>query len=346
MRPRHCFSSPKLGEAANVARRRGTCSAAIQSDRSLLRDVPGAVAGEDICSLPQITHRQNSAMPGALAVQPTLAILSPETGYELNWKSSFDKISAALATVRIAARAVPWSAAMSRPYEAVCPLLAWGYNRKIAAWRRMLDGLSRECIIINSPALLRWNSTKHYLFDLERAGVPTIPTIYRSSVSRSDLRTVFREFDTETLIIKPVVGASSEGLIRIDSPDEAPAAMTDVLLQPFFNSICEKGEISLVYFAGGFSHAVCKMPRAGDIRVQEHLGGKSFAMDPPQDCVLLGERAIGACPGVPTYARVDVLRDESRLYVMELELIEPELYIPDAAENILRFAEAFAEAMQ
>jgi hypothetical protein len=198
---------------------------------------------------------------------PSLAILCPETEYELDWNPSFADLSDALSTVGIAAYAVPWPDSASHRPDAVSPLLAWGYQRKLAKWSGLLDGFSGKSVMINSPELLRWNSAKHYLFDLEGAGIPIVPTIYRSSATRNDLPAVFREFDTQALIIKPVVGAASEGLMKITSPGEAPPIMTDVLIQPFLESVCEHGELSLVYFSGTFSHAVCKMPRAGDIRV-------------------------------------------------------------------------------
>ena len=152
---------------------------------------------------------------------PSLAILCPETEYELDWGSSFVDINAALSAVGITAYTVPWSASGSHRPDAVSPLLAWGYQRKIAQWTGLLDGFSGQSPMINAPDLLRWNSAKHYLFDLERAGIPIVPTIYRSAVERSELPALFREFDAEALIVKPVVGAASEGLIRIGSPDDA-----------------------------------------------------------------------------------------------------------------------------
>jgi glutathione synthase/RimK-type ligase-like ATP-grasp enzyme len=276
---------------------------------------------------------------------PSLAILSPETEYELDWSSSFVDIGDALSAVGIAAYTVPWPASASHRPDAVSPLLAWGYQRKIAQWTGLLDGFSGQSLMINAPELLRWNSAKHYLFDLGRAGIPIVPTIYRASVTRSELPAVFREFDTEALIVKPVVGAASEGLIRIASPDDAPAIMTEVLLQPFLESVCEHGELSLVYFSGSFSHAVCKKPRAGDIRVQDHFGARSFSAVPPEECLVLGERAVGACPGVPTYARVDMVRDDAQFCIMEVELIEPELYLKNDPGNMARFAEAVARTM-
>lgn len=275
----------------------------------------------------------------------SITILCPDSDSELNWSCAYLKISEALSTVGIATHAVPWSSPMSHKSDAVSPLLAWGYQRKIGRWNKLLDVLSEEFVMINAPELLRWSSTKHYLFDLRNAGIPVIPTIYRSLARRSDLHAVFNEFNTDTLIIKPVVGAGSEGLIRVNSPDDAPSTMTEVLFQPFVKSICEHGELSLVYFSGDFSHAVCKMPRAGDIRVQAHFGATSFAIEPPEACLVLGNRVVGACPGLPTYARVDMLRDDSSLYVMEVELIEPELYLLDAPGNLAPFADAFAKAM-
>ena len=282
---------------------------------------------------------------GGVPVSRTLAILCPEDGYELNWNPSFQRLSEALLPAGIATIAIPWSQFSSHKSDAVSPLLAWGYQRKIGAWHRMLDGLSDQSIAINSLALLRWNSTKHYLFDLARAGIPIVPTLYRPLATRSDLAAAFRTFDAGTLIVKPVVGASSDGLIQVTSVDDAPASMKEVLIQPFIRSISEHGERSLVFFGGRFSHAVCKKPRAGDIRVQEEHGGECFAVHPSEECIRLGERAVRACPELPTYARVDIVRDGAKLYVMEVELIEPELYLTEEPENLRLLAGAFARSM-
>jgi hypothetical protein len=288
-------------------------------------------------------HPSHRFTQGIMPVPRSLAILCPEAGYHLSWRGTFDQISAALSSVGIETQAVPWSSPLPNRSDPVTPLLAWGYQRKIDTWNDVLSALATDTLLINSTELLRWNTTKHYLFELNKKGIPIVPTIYRASAKHPDLCAFFREFDTETLVIKPIVGAGSEGLLRVNSPEEAPLIVTEILIQPFIKSVCEHGELSLIYFSGAFSHAVCKLPAHGEFRVQSHFGAKEVAVKPTSECLELGQRAVGACPERPTYARVDIVRDESKLYIMEIELIEPELYLLNDNHNIARFAQAFCK---
>ena len=113
-----------------------------------------------------------------------------------------------------------------------------------------------------------------------------------------------------------------------------------MIVQPFQADIALTGEDSLMVFDGRYSHAVRKVPKPGDFRVQDDHGGTVYKYRPTDEQIALSERAAAVCQPVPVYGRVDMVRDNvGRLAVMELELIEPELWLrfhPPAAE---RFAE-------
>jgi glutathione synthase/RimK-type ligase-like ATP-grasp enzyme len=111
-----------------------------------------------------------------------------------------------------------------------------------------------------------------------------------------------------------------------------------MLLQPFLPSVLSQGEVSLILIAGKVSHAIRKTPREGDFRVQDDHGGQVYAHTPCTEEIAFAEAAVAACVVTPLYARVDVLRDEAnRLRLIELELIEPELFFrfnPLAADTL------------
>ncbi len=119
-----------------------------------------------------------------------------------------------------------------------------------------------------------------------------------------------------------------------------------MILQPLIEEIARTGEFSLILFEGEFSHAIVKRPKEGDFRVQPHLGGVALPCMPPPGTIALAQKALAAAPVMPTYARVDIIPDgEGTLKIMELELIEPALYIdlaPDGGDafvnSILRAA--------
>ena len=122
-----------------------------------------------------------------------------------------------------------------------------------------------------------------------------------------------------------------------------------MLIQPFMPTIATTGEYSLLLFAGEFSHALVKRPKAGDFRVQPHLGGTEVPCEPPAGAIDLARKALSAAPAPATYARVDMVADEDgTLRIMELELVEPSLWLnlaPDKGTAFVRSIQAAAERL-
>jgi len=145
------------------------------------------------------------------------------------------------------------------------------------------------------------------------------------------------------IVIKPPISASATGTHRLRSGDRLPAdsAGKPMIVQPFLRSVTEEGEYSLMLFDGAFSHAVIKRPKAGDYRVQPHLGGREEPCAPPDGGIEIAKAALAAAPGDPAYARVDLVRgNDGALKIMELELIEPSLWLQHATDKGLSFAAA------
>jgi hypothetical protein len=121
---------------------------------------------------------------------------------------------------------------------------------------------------------------------------------------------------------------------------DAQLSAGDVLVQELAPEVTDDGEWSLVFFGGVWSHAVLKRPAPGDFRVQEELGGTPRPERPHPTLVEQAARIVASLPVPPAYARVDgILRDGSFL-LMELELIEPALYLGTSDVAADRFAEA------
>jgi len=118
----------------------------------------------------------------------------------------------------------------------------------------------------------------------------------------------------------------------------------DLMVQPFLPAIATEGELSLVFIAGGFSHAVRKRPKPGDFRVQEEHGGTAEREEISPDLVRQAAQALAAAPEPPLYARVDGVVLDGTLMVMELELVEPMLYFGWSAASPARFVEGLAAA--
>lgn len=280
-----------------------------------------------------------------------LAFLVPDPDYPEAWDWAFDVEAEALRMRGVEVDAVPWTRTGDLSgYDLILPLVVWGYHLQYGEWLRWLDHVEAARLnVVNPPALLRWNSDKAYLTELAAKGVPTIETIEVSHLSDADLVAAAERFGTDELIVKPPVSASATGTHQIRVGDEIPAAERGVrmMIQPFLPSIATEGEYALILFDGAYSHTVVKRPKSGDFRVQPHLGGSTQSSEPPEGAIELAQAALAAAPTSATYARVDIVRaKDGALQIMELELIEPALFLDVAPHGEEAFASAVIAAAE
>ena len=227
----------------------------------------------------------------------------------------------------------------------------WDYFDRFdefTAWLGRAEELTKLC---NRPSIVRWNMDKHYLADLEAKGIPIVTSRFIDRGSATPLSDLLDQSGWKDAIIKPCVSGAARHTYRIDranAEEIAPVverllATKSLILQPFMREIVDRGEDTLVVLNGRYTHAVRKVARAGDFRVQEDHGGTVYDYEPTAEQIELAERAIAVCRPVPPYGRVDMVRDnEGRLAVMELELIEPELWLRKNPAAALPLAEAIA----
>jgi hypothetical protein len=255
-----------------------------------------------------------------------------------------------------AVEAVPWRrpAVNWGQFEAVVIRTTWDYQNDPEAFVTVLEQVQRSGAHLENPLeLVRWNLAKTYLGDLARRGVLTVPTVWGADLGPVDERAILRLLGTDEVVVKPVVGANADHTYRLRRGSaawsEAAAAFQRraYLAQPFLPGVVAEGEYSLFFFGGDLSHAVLKTPRAGDFRVQEEHGAAIRAVAASDGMLRAGERALAALGRLPLYARVDLVRlGDGNYGLMELELIEPSLYLrmdPGAAQ---RFARAFDQRLR
>lgn len=243
-------------------------------------------------------------------------------------------------------RGVEWAT-----YDAVVIRSTWDYAREPDAFLAVLTEMARTGVPLFNPLdLVRWNIRKTYLRDLARHGVPVVPTVWRERLGRGDLRELREEVGANEIVVKPVIGASARGAFRVTAATsvevvgeiEAFYAGRALMAQPFIRAIPTEGEFSLFYFNGEYSHAIRKTPKPADFRVQEEHGGTNVGVHATPELLAAGARVLRALDDRPLYARVDFVRanDASGYWLMELELIEPSLYLRTDAGAPERFANA------
>ena len=278
-----------------------------------------------------------------------VAFLVPAPDYPEAWDWAFDGEAAGLVAAGLDVETRPWTEANDLSgFDIILPLLVWGYNRRIAEWYALLDRLEAERLPVVNPApLLRWNSDKCYLAELDAKGVPTVATRLTDALTMRDLDAARAAFETDTLVIKPPVSAAADGTFKIGPDDGVPVSVVGhrMLIQPWMPAIASEGEYSLMFFGGDYSHAIIKTPKPGDFRVQPHLGGVERPCAPPAGSKALAQAALAAAPADAAYARVDMIADaEGQLRIMELELIEPSLWIEHSPDAGAAYAAAIVSA--
>lgn len=203
----------------------------------------------------------------------------------------------------------------------------WDYQDRLDAFLERLAHIERETRLFNPGALVRWNSRKTYLRDLESKSVRTVPTLWLDVPGETDARTAFDALDSDDIVFKRQVGANAEGQFRLKRGDPVPAMSHPMMAQPFLPAIRTEGELSFVFVDGGFSHALVKSAAEGDYRIQSSYGGREAPHGPGPSDMAAATAVIGSLGDQPLYARVDMVRGEDGdLLLMELELIEPFLY--------------------
>ena len=240
-------------------------------------------------------------------------------------------------------------------YDVVLIRSPWDYIDHNVKFLQVLEQIDQSSARLeNSLSLIKWNIEKTYLQDLEHAGINCIPTLWRQAFDETEQDTFFNELKTDEIIIKPVlsVGARNTYKLTRDKFKENLAnlnedfAQRSFMVQPFIENIITEGEFSMFFFANKYSHTVLKTPKAKDFRVQEEHGGILKVVEAEVELLKQSQKIYDNADLKALYARADFVRLGNSFALMELELIEPSLYLnldPNAAE---RFADAFVEWVQ
>ncbi len=278
-----------------------------------------------------------------------LCILIPDeadlTRYD-DWREQAVQIEPLLHARDIAVTYQQWSDARLPDTDLTLPLMAWGYHRDTRRWYAQLNhwaGLA----FANPVAVLRWNTDKRYLLDCKARGVPIVQTEFHASLCAADLAAARATFGVGDVVVKPPISAGSDDTWLLKVHDVLPEAALGraMLIQPMMPDILTHGELSLFYLGGTLAHAIVKRPTNGDFRVQPQFGGQSEAISVSDAATSVAEHALDSVPGDLLYARVDLVGDgRGGFAVMELELIEPWLYLNRAADGGMAFADAIAAA--
>lgn len=234
-----------------------------------------------------------------------------------------------------------------RSFDALLVRSIWDYHLHPEHFRQWLDTL--EALQLpgwNSVSVLRWNHHKFYLRDLASRGIPVVPSLFFEQHA-SDAMSQVKRLQWKHIVVKPAVSASGYRTQAFNADDSEAAkiladaaAFGDFLVQPFLPDILHSGEVSLIFFNHRFSHAVLKRPGTGEFRVQAEHGGNHFPYFPDEAVVAQAQQVLDKSGHDLLYARVDGVVRGGEFQLMELELIEPDLFLEAREGSGEQFVEA------
>ncbi len=238
-------------------------------------------------------------------------------------------------------------------YDCVVIKSTWDYFigkiEKFYVWLDLLKSKNIKCL--NHPDIIKWNADKHYLLDIEKAGLKIVPTIIVERKNKINLEFAFEKFNTDEIVVKPCVSGAAMNTFRIDknytsdveSKINALLLEDSFIIQPLKKEILEEGEWSFVYFNQKFSHHLLKSGKEDDFRVQHFWGGSINTPSFQNEMLEQANKYIEHFAKETLYARVDAVWSNNQLELMELELIEPYLFFFTNEESLNNYYIAFKE---
>ncbi len=225
----------------------------------------------------------------------------------------------------------------------------WDYFHRFDEFSPWLNKVSKMTTLINPAEQILWNMDKHYMKDLHDKGVPIVESHYIPRGTTLSLETIHEKLGWNETVIKPTVSGGARHTYRLNADNYSEHEQLlaelikkeDFILQPFQKNVLKKGEVSHIVIHGKYSHSILKQAKEGDYRVQDDYGGSIQLYTASPEEIIYAERATKACHPLPLYARVDVIWDNNdELALIELELIEPELWFRKNENAAVKLADA------
>lgn len=214
------------------------------------------------------------------------------------------------------------------------------------AWLKKIESLNIK--LLNPLETVKWNADKHYLLDIEKAGLNVTPSKFITKGDEINLEQYFKSYKTDKFIVKPAVSGGSKNTFKVTASNadeineklKALVEIEDFIIQPFINEIEQEGELSFLFFNGKFSHALLKKAAKGDFRVQATFGGTVHPQQPNDELIKTAKKYVDQFAKGTLYARVDGAMVNNEFILMELELIEPFLFLDTNNKALENYCQA------
>ena len=276
--------------------------------------------------------------------------------YDANTIDEDALLSALLTEMGITHQIHPWSSPEVdwSSFTHVLIKSTWDYfdfYPEFLVWLDKLEALGVQ--VLNEVPTLRWNSSKTYLMEIESQGFPCIAGKVLPKGSRLALDPLYTELGADTLVVKPLVSGGAKNTLKLargagEGLEKKIGDLLqeeDFLVQPYIEEIVKVGEYSLIFFNEKFSHAVLKSPAAADFRVQHYYGGTIQTLIPSDAMLSSAQALVDRFAKNTLYARVDGVEIDGVFHLMELELIEPYLFLGLSDQAIPNYKAALSKRL-
>ncbi|MDF2158064.1 glutathione synthetase [Algoriphagus sp. CAU 1675] len=276
--------------------------------------------------------------------------------YDANTVDEDQILSDLLTELGVKNKIVAWSDPSVNWSEFSCLLIksVWDYFDYYPEFLLWIEKVRKLGIPVwNDLDLIRWNSTKSYLLEIAERGYPVIAGMLLEKGKKIDFQEIQSKISADTLVIKPLVSGGAKNTLKIpvsqwadfEGKVEMMIQEEDYLVQPFISEVAEVGEYSLLFFNGVFSHAVLKTPAQSDFRVQHYFGGTIKTIEPDKQLLESAKSFVREFAQNTLYARVDGVLINGEFNLMELELIEPYLFLGLVDQAIPNYKQALKERL-
>jgi len=231
----------------------------------------------------------------------------------------------------------------------------WDYCLRIKEFHSWLDKLDRiNAFLLNPIQIIRWNSDKIYFKDMEKEGIKLVPTLWLDQGNDFDVENIFEHFKTPKIIVKPRVSGSAKHTYALTKEEalqkreyiKGLIQEENFMTQPFLQEIQTQGEWSLIYFNGKYSHSVLKTAKSDDFRVQDNFGGNAHNLEAPSYLLEAAQNIVDKFAKGCLYARVDGLDINQEFVLMELEIIEPQLFLTENKNAMEMYYQGLLEIIE
>jgi len=238
-------------------------------------------------------------------------------------------------------------------YDIIIIKSTWDYFigkiEKFYQWLTFIKEKNIPCL--NHPDLIKWNADKHYLLDIQSAGLNIVPSIIIEKNNLFYADDAFQKFKADELIVKPTISGGAMNTLRLNKNNakDHEAQINDwlkeqaYLIQPLKKEVIKQGEWSFLFFNGQFSHHLLKVAKEGEFRIQHFFGGKIISPDFDRNIINIAQEYVNKFATNSLYARVDGVITENGFELMELELIEPYMFFFTNEQSLENYYNAFEQ---